>query len=70
MEWLIWITKRFLFCIRYSRLYWIYKHERLTEIIPIHIYFNRISNRLVFEIKDGYNLELQTLEAMKLFGRK
>ena len=29
---------------------------------------NRINNRLVFKIKDEYNLELQTPETMKLFG--
>ena len=29
--------------------------------------FNRINNRLVIKIKDGYKLELQTPEAMKLF---
>ena len=28
---------------------------------------NRITNRLVFKIKDGYKLELQTPEAMKIF---
>ena len=41
------------------------KHGTLTTIPPIHVYINRINNRLVFKIKDGYNLELQTL---KLFG--
>ena len=41
------------------------KHGTLTAIPPIHVYINRINNRLVFKIKDGYNLELQTL---KLFG--
>ena len=40
----------------------------LTTIPPIHVYINRINNRLVFEIKDGCKLELQTLETMKLFG--
>ena len=44
------------------------KHETLTTIPPIHIYINRINNRLVFKIKDGYKLELQTPETMKLFG--
>ena len=27
------------------------------------------NNRLVFKIKDGYSLELQTPATMKLFGR-
>ena len=41
------------------------KHGTLTTSPPIHVYINRINNRLAFKIKDGYNLELQTL---KLFG--
>ena len=48
--------------------YIIEKHETLTAIPPIHVYINRINNRLVFKIKDGYKLELQTPETMKLFG--
>ena len=36
------------------------RHETLPTIPPIHIYINRINNRLMFKIKDGYNLELQT----------
>ena len=34
---------------------------------PFHIYINKLI-RLVFKIKDGYKLELQTSEKMKLFG--
>ena len=48
--------------------YIIKKHETLTTIPPIHVYINRINHRLVFKIKDGYKLELQTPETMKLFG--
>ena len=40
----------------------------LTTIPPIYVYINRINNRLVFKIKDGYKLEIQTTEKMKLFG--
>ena len=43
------------------------KHETLT-ITPIHIYINRINNKLVFKIKDGYKLDLQTPETIKFFG--
>ena len=50
--------------------YIIKKHETLTTIPPIYVYMNRINNRLVFEIKDGYKLELQRLETVKLFGSK
>ena len=37
--------------------YIIKKHETLTTIPSIHVYINRISNRLVFKIKSGYKLE-------------
>ena len=50
--------------------YIIKKHETLTTILPICIYINRISNRLMFKVKDGYRLELQTPETMKLFGSR
>ena len=43
------------------------EHETLTTVPPVHVYINRINNRLVvFKIKDGYKLELQTPETMKL----
>ena len=45
--------------------YIIKKHETLTANLLIHVH--RISNRLVFKIKYGYKLELQTPETMKLF---
>ena len=48
--------------------YIIKKRRTLTTVPPIHAYINRINNRLVFKIKDGYKLELQTLETMELFG--
>ena len=38
--------------------YIINKHEILTAIPPIHVYIDRINNRLVFKIKDGHMLEL------------
>ena len=44
--------------------YFIKKHKIFTAILPIHVYINRINNRIVFNVKDGYKLELQT----KLFG--
>ena len=40
----------------------------MTAIAPIHIYINKINNRLVFKIKDGYKLKLQTPKTIKLFG--
>ena len=47
--------------------YIIKKHETLTAIPPIHVYINRTNNRLVFKIRDGDKLELQTAETMNLF---
>ena len=41
--------------------YIIEKHEELTSIPPIHVYINIINNRMVFKIKDRYNLELKTM---------
>ena len=51
-------------CVKYI----IKKQEKLPTTSPIHIYINMINNRLVFKIKDGYKLELQTTESSKLFG--
>ena len=50
--------------------YVIKNHETLTAIPLIHVYTNRINNNngLVFKIKDGYKLELQTPKTMELFG--
>ena len=44
------------------------KHETLTNNTPIKIYSNKIKNRIVFKIKNGYKLELLTPETMKLLG--
>ena len=48
--------------------YIINKHKILPTIPPIHVYINRINNRLVFKVKDGHKLELQTAETTKLFS--
>ena len=48
--------------------YIIKKHEILATTSPIHIYINRINNRWVFKIKDGYKLELQMSGTFKSFG--
>ena len=53
MECSVWITIKFLFCARYSRLY--------------RIYWFNINNRLVFKIKDGCKLALQMPKTIKLF---
>ena len=36
--------------------YTIKEYETIPNNPPIHIYINRISNRLVFKIKDGHKL--------------
>ena len=44
------------------------KHKTLLTNLSIHIYINRINKRLLFKIKDGHKLELQSPETMELFG--
>ena len=36
----------------------------------MHLHTNGTNNRLVFQINDGYKLELRTLETMELSGSK
>ena len=48
--------------------YIIKKHETLTTIPPIYVHVNAINNRLLFKIRDGYKLKLQTSETTKLFA--
>ena len=43
-------------------------HETLTDNPSIKIYLNKIKNRIVFKIKNGYKLELLTPKTMKLLG--
>ena len=70
MEWRVWITWWIIFCIRYSRLFWIYlkKHEAVADNPSIMIYVNKIENRIVSKIKAGYYFELLILETMNLLG--
>ena len=48
--------------------YIIKKQETITDTVPILIYANNITNRIVFKIKTGYKLELLTEETMNLLG--
>ena len=50
--------------------YIIKKHKTLTIIPPIHVYINRINNRLEFKIKDGYNLEYKCLKQWKYLAAR
>ena len=45
-------------------------HEKLTTIPDTHFYINRINNRYLLKIKDGYKLELQTYKPIELFDNK
>ena len=42
--------------------------ERLIINLSIKIYINKIENRITFNVKTGYYLELLTTETMKLLG--
>ena len=44
------------------------KHETIADNLPVQIYTNKIKNRIIFEIKIGYKLELLCPETMKLLG--
>ena len=44
------------------------KHSENVDSPSIRIYVNKIENRIKFKIKNGYYLELLTLESMKLLG--
>ena len=46
------------------------KHVILNDNLSIKIYSNKIKNRTIFKIENGYKLELLTPEAMKLLGRR
>ena len=43
-------------------------HGENTNKPSVQIYVNKIENRITFKIKDGYSLEVITLETMKLLG--
>ena len=44
------------------------KHNESVDNPSIRIYANKIENRIMFKIKNGYYLELLTPETMKLLG--
>ena len=44
------------------------KHEAVADNPPVQTYGNKIKNRIVFNIKTGYKLELLTKETMQLLG--
>ena len=48
--------------------YIIKKREIIEDNPPVQIYVNKIKNRIVFEIKTGYKLELLSRETMQSLG--
>ena len=46
--------------------YIVKKHETIADNSPVHIYVNKIKNRIIFKIKTGYKLELLSEETMQL----
>ena len=61
---------KFLFSVRYSRLYQVThkKNEILSSNPSIQICINRVNNRLMFKVINRYRLDLQKREMMKLCG--
>ena len=54
--------------IQYYFEYILKKHGEKTVNLSEKMYINKIGNRITFEIKIGYYLELLTPETMKLLG--
>ena len=48
--------------------YTIKKRKTIVDTAPMLIYANNVVNRIVFNIKTGYKLELLSEETMKLLG--
>ena len=44
------------------------KHGEDIDQPSVHIYVNKVENRITFKIKNGYSLEFLTSETMKLLG--
>ena len=44
------------------------KHEEDIDKPSVQIYVNKIENRVIFKVKNGYSHELLTPETMKLLG--
>ena len=44
------------------------KHGKDIDKPSVKIYVNKIENRIIFKIKNGYSLELLTAKTMKLLG--
>ena len=49
-------------------VYILKKHGESADDPSFRIYINKIENRITFKIKNGYYLELLTLETMRLLG--
>ena len=49
--------------------YIIKKDENIADNPPVHIYVNKIKDRIVIKINTGYKLKLLSPETMRLLGR-
>ena len=64
MQWSIWLPDGFYSVsdIQDYIEYIIKKHETLITIPSIHVYINRVNDKLVFEMKYGYKPEYKPLK--------
>ena len=74
MEWRNWIAWWVIFCIRYSRLVWIYlkKHGENTDNPSVRIYVNKIenwitlkNNRILSPTFKAWNIEISKSKITK-----
>ena len=72
MEWRVWITQWIKFCVRFSRLFWVYiykkKHGEKDVNSPIGICLNKMENRIALKIKTRFYYVFLTSETKKLLG--
>ena len=70
MEWWIWLPdgSDSISDIQDCFEYILKKHREDIDKPSVKIYLNKIENRALFKIKNGYSLELLTPETMKLLG--
>ena len=71
MEWWISITWWIIFYITNSRLFWVYLKKTCRKYYnpSRKINVNKKENRIIFQTKTGYCLELLAPETIKLLGR-
>ena len=70
MDWKVWITWTFIFCIGIQDYfqYTVKRNEAFTYNPPVILYVNKIENRINFKIKTEHYLELLAPDTMKFLG--